>query len=144
LFRNVYGGVVVYDNKARLVGHDVIGKTECPDEDTFTKKRGPLGCNEISDDEEVLNREPTEKDFATEHERHLYENLSKMPRRKCHKVDHTIQIPNYPDILQFESRFENGNLKKAIMVNIHEYNLILENDVNTKGHTQWFYFTIKT
>ena len=25
-----------------------------------------------------------------------------------------------------------------------EYNLILQNDVNTCGHTQWFYFKVKT
>lgn len=42
--------------------------------------------------------------------------------------------------LVFESRFESGNLSMAIKVSDNEYNLILQNDINTKGHTQWFYF----
>jgi len=25
----------------------------------------------------------------------------------------------------------------------NEYNLILQNDINSKGHTQWFYFQVK-
>ena len=42
----------------------------------------------------------------------------------------------------FDSRFESGNLRKAAKVNNVEYNLWLENDTNTRGHTQWFYFKV--
>lgn len=45
-------------------------------------------------------------------------------------------------MLIFDSRFENGNLRKAAKVNNVEYNLWLENDLNTKGHTQWYYFKV--
>lgn len=45
-------------------------------------------------------------------------------------------------MLIFDSRFESGNLRKAAKVNNIEYNLWLENDLNTKGHTQWFYFKV--
>ena len=45
-------------------------------------------------------------------------------------------------MLIFDSRFENGNLRKAAKVNNIEYNLWLENDMNTKGHTQWYYFKV--
>ena len=45
-------------------------------------------------------------------------------------------------MLIFDSRFESGNLRKAAKVNNIEYNLWLENDLNTKGHTQWFFFRI--
>jgi len=44
--------------------------------------------------------------------------------------------------LVFESRFESGNLSMAIKVSDHEYNLVLQNDVNSMGHTQWFYFKV--
>ena len=37
--------------------------------------------------------------------------------------------------LVFESRFESGNLAMAFKLSDNEYNLILQNDVNTKGHT---------
>ena len=44
--------------------------------------------------------------------------------------------------LSFESRFECGNLRKAIQLRDREYNLILNPDVNTYKHHQWFYFQV--
>jgi len=44
--------------------------------------------------------------------------------------------------LVFESRFESGNLHCAYKVNDNDYNLLLQNDVNTQGHTQWFFFRV--
>jgi len=40
----------------------------------------------------------------------------------------------------FESRFESGNLAAATKINDNEYHLLLQNDVNTSGHTQWYFF----
>ena len=51
-------------------------------------------------------------------------------------------MPDYQNVLIFDSRFENGNLRKAAKCNNIEYNLWLENDTNTRGHTQWFYFKV--
>lgn len=45
--------------------------------------------------------------------------------------------------LVFESRFESGNLSMAMKVTDEEYNLVLQNDINSKGNTQWFYFQVK-
>ena len=50
--------------------------------------------------------------------------------------------PHDDDVLIFESRFESGNLKKAIQVDRTEYELVLKPDHNTKNYTQWFYFRI--
>ena len=44
--------------------------------------------------------------------------------------------------LVFESRFESGNLRRAIQVYDNEYDLIIKPDINTRGHTQWFYFSV--
>lgn len=44
--------------------------------------------------------------------------------------------------LVFESRFECGNLSMALKLSDNEYNLLLQNDINTNGHTQWFYFRV--
>lgn len=44
--------------------------------------------------------------------------------------------------LVFESRFESGNLQLANKVSDSEYDLILQNDINSKGHTQWFFFRV--
>ena len=37
--------------------------------------------------------------------------------------------------LVFESRFETGNLLVAMKVSDNEYDLVLQNDINTNGHT---------
>jgi hypothetical protein len=37
--------------------------------------------------------------------------------------------------LVFESRFESGNLLASIKVSDHEYDMFLQNDINTNGHT---------
>lgn len=44
--------------------------------------------------------------------------------------------------LTFESRFESGNLLAAIKISDKEYDLILQNDINTNGHTQWYFFRV--
>ena len=44
--------------------------------------------------------------------------------------------------LIFESKFECGNLNYALKLSDNEYNLLLQNDINTNGHTQWFYFRV--
>jgi len=46
------------------------------------------------------------------------------------------------ETLVFESRFESGNLRRAIQINQYEYDLLVRPDVNTRANTQWFYFSI--
>ncbi|XP_048341891.1 cytosolic carboxypeptidase 2 isoform X2 [Sphaerodactylus townsendi] len=45
--------------------------------------------------------------------------------------------------LLFESRFESGNLQKAVRVGMYEYELTLQTDLYTSKHTQWFYFQVQ-
>eukprot|EP00825_Cyclidium_porcatum_P049803 TRINITY_DN8686_c0_g1_i1.p1 TRINITY_DN8686_c0_g1~~TRINITY_DN8686_c0_g1_i1.p1 ORF type:complete len:478 (+),score=74.15 TRINITY_DN8686_c0_g1_i1:77-1510(+) len=44
--------------------------------------------------------------------------------------------------LVFDSRFESGNLYAAYTRQDNIYDLIMQNDINTKGYTQWFYFNV--
>ena len=46
------------------------------------------------------------------------------------------------ETLVFESRFESGNLRRSIQVYQNEYDLILRPDINTRGHTQWYFFSM--
>lgn len=49
--------------------------------------------------------------------------------------------PNSHDVrLEFESRYETGNLRAAVRVGPSQYALLLDPDTNTGGHTQWFNF----
>eukprot|EP00659_Diplonema_papillatum_P014161 gene14161-21700_t len=45
--------------------------------------------------------------------------------------------------LRFSSAFESGNLKRAIRIYDTEYDLLLNNDVNSSFFTQWFYFSVQ-
>ncbi|XP_037054453.1 cytosolic carboxypeptidase 4 [Peromyscus leucopus] len=46
------------------------------------------------------------------------------------------------DCLRFYSKFESGNLRKAIQVREFEYDLLINADVNSSQHQQWFYFQV--
>ncbi|XP_070686972.1 cytosolic carboxypeptidase 4 [Pempheris klunzingeri] len=54
--------------------------------------------------------------------------------------DDSLQRPS--DSLRFFSKFECGNLRKAIQVRRYEYDLILNADANCSQHNQWFYFEV--
>lgn len=47
------------------------------------------------------------------------------------------------DDLRFESRFESGNLAKAVKITDTYYELSLRTDLYTNRHMQWFYFRIE-
>ena len=46
--------------------------------------------------------------------------------------------------LCFESRFESGNMRRAVHVNGNEYDLLLNWDHGTRGHTQWYFFSVSS
>ncbi|XP_060695145.1 cytosolic carboxypeptidase 2 [Hemiscyllium ocellatum] len=47
------------------------------------------------------------------------------------------------EALIFESRFESGNLQKAVRVGAYDYELTLRTDLYTDKHTQWYYFRVR-
>ncbi|XP_053609566.1 cytosolic carboxypeptidase 1-like isoform X10 [Plodia interpunctella] len=53
------------------------------------------------------------------------------------------KLNNFSSRLNFESRFESGNLRKAIQIGPREYELILMPDVNSTKRHQWFYFEVR-
>ena len=76
-------------------------------------------------------------------------------------LEYKLKMNNFPHIrnklsdnlgknngpLIFDSNFQSGNLlyvykSRDEKSSIDSYDLILQNDVNTKGHNQWFYFKI--
>ena len=73
-----------------------------------------------------------------QHEMELKEKaMYRLKRTEDGRVDRSDKT------LLFESKFESGNLYLAQKVSSNEYNLLMQNDINTTGHTQWFYFQVK-
>jgi hypothetical protein len=54
-----------------------------------------------------------------------------------------VQLLSRIPPLAFESRFECGNLCAASRVGPLEYELSVDPDTNTAGHTQWFFFRVR-
>ena len=48
-----------------------------------------------------------------------------------------------PDSLLFDAAFESANLRRAVQVGKHAYDLVLSCDCNTRGHTQWFLYRVR-
>lgn len=73
-------------------------------------------------------------------------NLSQFSRSSVGGSKYLLTChPNpQPDIedLVFESRFESGNLAKAVKITSGYYELYLRPDMYTNRHTQWFYFRV--
>lgn len=57
-------------------------------------------------------------------------------------IDFTGSFCTQDGDLQFDSRFESGNLSMASQI-LDVYYLLLHHDVNTSGYTNWFYFNVK-
>ena len=45
--------------------------------------------------------------------------------------------------LVFDSKFESGNLDRVVKIGELEYDLYMRPDANTRGHNQWYYFSIE-
>ncbi len=82
------------------------------------------------------NIESDEKDFTKLRTKGKIGNIILPPSQ--YYIPESAKDPT----LIFESRFESGNLLVAIMVGENEYDLVLQNDINTNGHTQWYFFRV--
>jgi len=118
VYRYELGGIVVYDSKASLYDSPEVvrNQTSSP-----SRKRSV--------------------DFnAPEADRRKFASMPAYEPFPVFPIDSVLSIP--PDSLRFESRFESGNLQRAIRMMENEYSLVLQEDTNTNGHTQWYYFSV--
>jgi hypothetical protein len=130
LYRYEGGGIIVYDSHARI--SDQQGLT------SFTGFESRNITREV--------KKQIEK--AGEYGMCYLDKMQylKMPcYTPCKQVpiEYTLVIPS-ESCLRFDSRFESGNLRKAVMVSECEYDLYLEYDLETQGHTQWYYFNVES
>ncbi|CAG9328181.1 unnamed protein product [Blepharisma stoltei] len=123
LFRYEGGGVIVYDSHAHKSGEIY-----------------EAGSQQTRVIPTSIQREI---ETASENDKSQYKKLSFLSPKKFLSSEYTLVAPT-KNVLIFDSKFESGNLGKAIKLSENEYNLYLDFDFNTSGHTQWFYFSVKT
>ena len=104
-----------------------------------SSQRKSLFCTELYNVKKLLKfnteTEHSEtQDYASELE---CRNLQDTELNTYYKLDNSED-----QTLIFESRFESGNLRLAVKKSDSEYDLYLQNDINTRGHTQWFFFRV--
>ncbi|XP_034071862.1 cytosolic carboxypeptidase 2 isoform X3 [Gymnodraco acuticeps] len=129
--------------------------------------RWPIECEVINDIIQHIEWDPPEPEpfyKATGHERtpipagdergkvvYCIDHATKRPFFSCSRVGgnrgpikSATSYDNQTDFtLEFESRFESGNLQKAVQVGVYDYELTLHTDLYTRKHTQWFYFRVR-
>lgn len=127
LYRYEHDGIIVYDCYARLCTEPAELPIEVqPREISQTIKKDIENANEYG------------KAYL---DRLQYMSMKNYSSQKAYPQEYTLVVPN-DKTLKFDSKFESGNLHKAIRVSENEYNLLLEHDTETKGYTQWYYFAV--
>ncbi|KAK9516970.1 hypothetical protein VZT92_024873 [Zoarces viviparus] len=129
--------------------------------------RWPIECEVISDIIHHIEWDPPEPEPFYQHTGHesiptpagegtgkvvyCIDQASKRPYFTCSHVggsrgpiSSATSFENQTDVtLEFESRFESGNLQQAVQVSVYDYELTLRTDMYTTKHTQWFYFRVR-
>lgn len=91
---------------------------------------------------QILNAE--EGKYASLSPRNVHRRLPRENQNRQVLDSQVYKLKDSDDqTLLFESRFESGNLYLAQKVSEIEYNLLMQNDINTQGHTQWFFFQVR-
>ena len=124
LYRYEQNGVVVYDSHSR-----------CSDD--RAKRSG-----EVLQPRALSPLQRKELDSACDYDKAMFLHMPQYPPTKTLPEEYTLVIP-LDNTLRFDSKFESGNLRKAIKITENEYTLLQEYDIDTKGHTQWFYFSVR-
>ncbi|KAL0968425.1 hypothetical protein UPYG_G00266690 [Umbra pygmaea] len=137
---------------------------DIPSSTHFQWVRWPVECQVIKETIQHIDWDPPEPEpfyQATGHERvpmpvgekgnvvysidlatkTSYFTCSRLGGSRGHIKKSTLH--NDQSNLAFESRFESGNLQKAVQVGVHDYELTLRTDMYTNKHTQWFYFRVR-
>lgn len=128
LFRYELGGVIVYNSKARIVGEPRYPEG-------MKKEQGYLIQNSVK--KLLNNADPRGNSYS---DRKAYLSLPKLLPTPDYRPEFTMEIPQ--NTLRFSSKFESGNLSKAIMLSDTFYLLILESESNTSC-LQWYYFQVQ-
>ena len=134
-----------YINNSKMINRLIYCKNP-KDKDGHVTIENIINLNEISKNERKKEK--------------IKLNLEKNDN-KLNDIEKLNNLGLFPsDIINFESNFECGNLQLAYLINsnkenkeksffnnnnndIDHYQLFLQNDTNTTGYSQWFFFRIK-
>ena len=131
-------GLVVYDIEARMI-LDKDGPIQYASYDQFVTAKMdmfPEKAYTKQFDKYVSTLAPfVGLESASKAEKRICEFLPPFKRQKEYPMFYELLVPNTATIVLFNSKFESGNLKKAVRIAGDEYNLYLEFDLNSRNYT---------
>ncbi|CAG9333763.1 unnamed protein product [Blepharisma stoltei] len=133
-FRCEYDGILVYDSKARFADEPIVHKKT---DSSFKSNTGFIHDGHLP----LTSKLKKELKSAPLFDKEAYLNLKYYTPEPTWDCDYTLEVPA-DSFLRFNSKFESGNLRKAIRLAENEYNLILESD-SERISSQWYYFSVK-
>ena len=126
LYKFQYGGLLVYDVKAKLLSfEDEIPKII---ENTYPPKFSKTNLKDL--------QKTKTQDY---HASLLLKNYPSCPE---FPIEYYLKVPADNTTLIFDSKFESGNLSKAIKMSDYDYKLFINNDIGTYCYNHWFYFSV--
>lgn len=121
------GGMLVYDVKAQLCKNFDNPSLAYNSNTQTTHFEGPLPC---------ISEGVPEEDAV------IYEKIKSMPSCPNFPSSYNLYIPDDNITLTFNSKFESGNLSKAIKLSDYEYSLTIRSDIHSNGNNHWYYFSV--
>ena len=120
-----HGGLLVYDIKGEISSN----KTNSNSSKELPSKFSPKELQYLS------------KGRVIDYNKGLL--LKDYPSTPSFQTDFHFSVPPDRTTLVFDSRFESGNLAKAVKMSDYEYKLYINNDIGTYDCNHWFYFSVK-
>ncbi|XP_068159890.1 uncharacterized protein Nna1 isoform X4 [Drosophila tropicalis] len=125
------------NNNYWLGKNEAMHTLECPDT-TINNNNGNSGINQTT----TMTTPPSSQSVSSAIPPQTQFSRSAVGGAKfvtnCHPMN-----PDEYDGLEFESRFESGNLAKAVQITPTYYELYLRPDLYTSRSKQWFYFRVR-
>jgi hypothetical protein len=117
------GGMLVYDINSNVLRSNTEAFPIDPVEEVT---KTDVRCKGISEEDwKILKR------------------LKTLPVSPEFRAKYNLYIPDDGITLEFNSKFESGNLYKAVKLSDYEYSLQISADMNTTGNNHWYYFSCR-
>ena len=127
-----HGGMLVYDSKAIVI---------CGQHAETGVKQSPVMNKTIS---AAIKKELESADPAgnSKLEANYFTTMKDYTPSPSFPYEYILEVPNDSVTLRFNSKFESGNLYKAIKLSDYDYQLYINNDIGTYNQNHWYYFSV--
>ncbi|PAA87586.1 hypothetical protein BOX15_Mlig013964g4, partial [Macrostomum lignano] len=134
----------------QMLGYpDLIGATSPPYREALTERKSVCTQALVLEDarrwidpSDIIDRVVYDLDDLIARSRSAASNTNRLINEDELELQQQQPPQQLNSHLTFESRFESGNLRRAIQVRRREYDLLLNPDIGHRGHLQWFYFRL--